>query len=139
IILAATFAGAAVAAVTLATAVIRRMTRGLRSVQGTLDAMATGDLTVPAEVRDADELGAMAASLASAQASLRGILGGVTETAQTVAAAAEQLSAANTQVAAGSEETSAQVGVVAAAAAEVNRNVQTVAAGAEQMGASIQE
>ncbi|NCT92669.1 methyl-accepting chemotaxis protein [Cellulomonas sp. APG4] len=139
VILAASFAVAAVVAVTLATLVIRRITHGLRSVQGTLDAMATGDLTVPAEVRDNDELGAMAASLASAQASLREILGGVTETAQTVASAAEELSAANTEVAAGSEETTAQVGVVAAAAEQVNRNVQTVAAGAEQMGASIQE
>ena len=113
--------------------------RSVGSVQRALAAMATGDLTVAAEVRGADEVGRMAAELGQAQLALREALAGVVETAGAVAGAVEDLSAANTQVAAGAEETSVQAGVVAAAAEQVSRNVQTVAAGAEEMGASIRE
>jgi methyl-accepting chemotaxis protein len=119
--------------------VSRRLARDAGRVRDALDAMAAGDLTVAAQVTSSDELGDMARSMDRAQGSLREVISGVVETAQTVASAAEELSAASTQVVAGSDETSAQAGVVAAAAEQVSRNVQTVAAGAEQMGASIRE
>ncbi|GAA3795571.1 methyl-accepting chemotaxis protein [Cellulomonas soli] len=120
-------------------AIARQIRRATDQVQKALTAMAGGDLTVDAAVYSNDELGQMAASLSSAQHSLRATLSGVVETASSVAAAAEELSAASSQVSAGSEETSAQAGVVAAAAEQVSRNVQAVAAGAEEMGASIRE
>jgi methyl-accepting chemotaxis protein len=128
-----------VAAGTLATVVTRRITRGLRSVQASLDAMATGDLTVDTHVDSADELGQMARSMSTAQVALRSTMAGVVETAETVAAAAVELSASSATVAEGSQETSAQAGVVAASSEQVSRNVQAVAAGSEQMGASIRE
>ncbi|WP_169166368.1 methyl-accepting chemotaxis protein [Cellulomonas taurus] len=113
--------------------------RQVHQVQRAITAMAEGDLTVAPQVDTDDELGQMSRSLTVAQRNLRDTISGVVETAQTVAAAAEELSAAATQVISGSDETSAQAGVVAAAAEQVSRNVQTVAAGAEQMGASIRE
>jgi methyl-accepting chemotaxis protein len=119
--------------------VARRLSRDASEVKRALEGMAAGDLTVAADVRGGDELGDMARSLVTAQGNLRGVIAGVVETAQTVAAAAEELAAASAQVVSGSDETSAQAGVVAAAAEQVNRNVQSVAAGAEQMGASIRE
>ena len=132
-------AGGLVLVVGLGFVMANSMRRSVTRVQSALEAMARGDLTVRADVHSADEIGRMAASLTTAQDALRATLTGVGASAQTVAAAAEELSAANTQVAAGSEETSAQAGVVAAAAEQVSRNVQTVSAGAEQMGASIRE
>ena len=126
-------------AIFLGVAVARSIVRPLKKCVVALKAMAGGDLTVPADVASRDEVGQLAQALTTAQASLRATLLGVVETADTVAAAAEELSAANTQVSSGSQETSSQAGVVAAAAEQVSRNVQTVAAGAEQMGASIQE
>lgn len=126
-------------AVGIALVISSRLARGTLAVRDSLTAMAQGDLTRPAQVRSNDEIGEMASALTAAQDSLRAVLAGVGETAQTVAAAAEELSAANTQVAAGSELTSSQAGVVASAAAAVSRNVQTVAAGSEQMSASIGE
>jgi methyl-accepting chemotaxis protein len=113
--------------------------RQVTEVQRAVEALADGDLTVTPQVDTDDELGQMSRALTRAQQNLRGAISGVVETAQTVAAAAEELSAASSQVVAGSDETSAQAGVVAAAAEQVSRNVQTVAAGAEQMGASIRE
>ncbi|RMI06989.1 methyl-accepting chemotaxis protein [Cellulomonas triticagri] len=113
--------------------------RQVTEVQRAVEAMAEGDLTVEPHVDSDDELGRMSRALTRAQVNLRGTVAGVVETAQTVAAAAEELSAASTQVLAASDGTSAQAGVVAAAAEQVSRNVQTVAAGAEEMGASIRE
>ena len=139
VLLLASFVVSVSIAALLAFAVIRQTTRAVAHVRTSLEAMATGDLTIGVEVRSRDEIGAMARALITAQESLRSTLAGVTATAQTVVAAAAELSAANTQVAAGSEETSAQAAVVAAAAEQVSRNVQTVAAGAGQMGASIRE
>jgi methyl-accepting chemotaxis protein len=130
--------GIAVAA-GLAFAVVRQTVRTVRSVQGSVEALARGDLTVTPEIRSHDELGRMAESLAAAQENLRGVLAGVAGAADAVAASSEELSASSAQISASAEETSAQSGVVSGAADEVSRNVQTVAAGAEQMGASIRE
>ena len=123
----------------LAFVVIRRILGTIRSVQGSVEAMAGGDLTVLPEVRDRDELGRMAESLAVAQGNLRSVLSSVVASSDAVAAASEELSASSAQISASAEETSAQSGVVSAAADEVSRNVATVAAGAEEMGASIRE
>jgi methyl-accepting chemotaxis protein len=123
----------------LAVWVVRQIVRTVKSVQASVDALATGDLTVTPEVTSNDELGRMAASLATAQTNLRSVLGSVAASADAVAASSEELSASSAQISASAEETSAQSGVVSSAADEVSRSVQTVAAGAEQMGSSIRE
>jgi len=138
-ILSISLGAALVVSLVLGGVITRRIRGSIAKVRDSLEAMAHGDFTVAADVDSADELGQMAASLATAQASVRETLAGVVETAQTVAAAAEELSAASQQVSSSQDETSAQAGVVAAAAEQVSRNVQAVAAGAEQMGASIRE
>ena len=134
-----TAGGSVVVAGVLTVLVVRRITRTVRSVQRTAEAMAAGDLTVPTDVRSTDELGRMAAALDAAQHSLCDVLSGVASSADAVAASSEELSASSAQIAASAQETSNQSGVVAGAAEEVSRSVATVAAGAEQMGASIRE
>ncbi|RBY96896.1 methyl-accepting chemotaxis protein [Blastococcus sp. TF02-8] len=120
-------------------ATARALTRPLARVRASLLAMATGDLTVAADVRSTEEVGRMAAALEHAQAGLREVLASVVTSADAVAASSEELSASSAQIAASAEETSTQSGVVAGAAEEVSRSVETVAAGAEEMGASIRE
>ena len=63
----------------------------------------------------------------------------VTETAQALASAAEELTATSQQMTANAEETSTQANVVSAAAEQVSSNIQTVATGAEEMDVSIKE
>ncbi len=128
-----------VVGVALTVVVVRRFVATVGSVRDSLAAMATGDLTVTPVVRDLDEVGRMAQSLAQAQDGLRSVLGAVAASADAVAASSEELSASSAQISASAEETSVQSGVVSAAAEEVSRNVGTVAAGAEEMGASIRE
>ncbi len=124
---------------TLGFLLARSIRAAVVEVARAVTALAAGDLTVRPHVRARDELGQMAESLAVAQDALRGTLAGVIDVSGTVAAAAEELSAANAQVTAGAEQASAQAGMVAAAAEQVSGNVQAVAAGAEEMGASIRE
>jgi methyl-accepting chemotaxis protein len=118
---------------------MRSITRPVRRVQASLEALAAGDLTVATGVTAKDEIGRMAAALDTAQESLREVLSSVVASADAVAASSEELSASSAQISAGAEQTSAQSGVVAGAAEEVSRSVATVAAGAEEMGASIRE
>ncbi|WP_024286269.1 methyl-accepting chemotaxis protein [Cellulomonas sp. KRMCY2] len=113
--------------------------RSVAAVQHSLEAMAGGDLTVPARVVGRNELGQMAAALATAQEALRATLAGVVRHALAMANAAHEMSAAAQQVRDGAEESSTTTVVVAAAAQQVSSNVQSVATGAEQMGASIRE
>ncbi|GAA4751218.1 hypothetical protein GCM10023328_37730 [Modestobacter marinus] len=127
------------AALTAGTLVARAITRGLRRVQATAQALAAGDLTRPANVSSRDEVGQTAAALDGALAELRTVMGSVAGSADAVAASSEELSASAAQISAAAEETAAQSEGVSSAAADVSRNVDTVAVGAEQMGASIRE
>ncbi|SOD95310.1 methyl-accepting chemotaxis protein [Blastococcus haudaquaticus] len=119
--------------------IMRSITRPVRAVKLSLEALAAGDLTKATGVVSKDEVGQMAAALDLAQENLRVVLAGVASSAHAVASSSEELSASSAQISASAEETSTQGGVVASAAEEVSRSVETVAAGAEQMGASIRE
>jgi methyl-accepting chemotaxis protein len=71
--------------------------------------------------------------------SMRTVLENVTEKSQTLAGAAEELTAVSRQMTNNAEETSAQAGVVSAASEQVSKNIQSVATGTEEMSASIKE
>ncbi|SCX43989.1 methyl-accepting chemotaxis sensory transducer with TarH sensor [Klenkia marina] len=132
-------AGGLFVASALTVLVVRRMLRALRSLQGSIAALAAGDLTTEPEVLSQDELGRTADALRGALADLRALMTTVVGSADAVAASSEELSASAAQISASSEETSAQSTVVSGAADEVSRSVATVAAGAEEMSASIRE
>jgi len=139
VVLIAAVVTAVIVTVALGIAVARRLRASVLEVRGAISAMAHGDFTVEAHVSGNDEVSQMAQALTVAQGAVRATLAGVAQTADAVAASAEELSAANVQVAAGSQETSVQAGVVASAAEQVSRSVQAVAAGSEEMGASMRE
>ncbi|MCG2799969.1 MAG: methyl-accepting chemotaxis protein [Cellulomonas sp.] len=119
--------------------VARRMRRRLDQVSAVATALATGDLTVRSEVTGGDEIGRTARALDDATSVLREAIGGIADSAHTVAASSQELTGASDEVSASSQRTSVQAEALVEAAALVSRNVQAVAAGAEQMGASIGE
>ena len=75
----------------------------------------------------------------TAEASLKKTLAAVTQNAQSLGSASEELAANSQQMVSTAEETATQAGVVSAAAEQVSKNVQTVATGTEEMSASIKE
>jgi methyl-accepting chemotaxis protein len=104
-----------------------------------VQAASAGDLTQEITVNGDSAIGQMGAGLKNFLQSLRADIGNIGQNAESVSAAAEELTATSTTMSANAEETSAQAGVVAAASEEVGSNVQTVATGAEEMSASIGE
>lgn len=71
--------------------------------------------------------------------SLKVTLDTVSDNAQSLASASEELSAVAQQMSTNSDETSAQSNVVASASEQVSKNVATVATSAEEMSASVRE
>jgi methyl-accepting chemotaxis protein len=123
----------------LVRAVVNEMLRGIDGVARSVEAMAAGDLTVPAPVRCRDEIGFMAGALATARESLRQMLAKLAGTVETLMSATQELSASNVKVAAGSEESSSRALTVAAASEEVSSTVRAVAGGAEELSVSIRQ
>ena len=74
-----------------------------------------------------------------AEASLKRTLDTVSQNAQSLGSASEELSAVAQQMSSNSEETAAQSNVVASASEQVSKNVATVATSAEEMSASVRE
>ena len=74
-----------------------------------------------------------------AEASLKATMNSVSQNAQTLASASEELSAVAQQMSSNSEETTAQANVAAAAAEQISKNITTVATSAEEMSASAKE
>lgn len=131
--------GGAIVAGALGWWVSHRILRSASRMRAGMAALAQGDLTHHIDVTSKDEMGDMARDLTAAQSQLREVLSSVVESSKLVAAAAEELAAANQQVSAGAEESAVQADVVASAALEVATSIHSVAAGAEQMNASIVE
>jgi methyl-accepting chemotaxis protein len=119
--------------------VIRLMRPQLNTVSSALEAVAEGDLTVPAEVRSHDELGAMAHAVNRAREGLRSTVLALTDGAQTLGDGTQRLTDVTARLAVGAREAAQQAGVVAAGAGDVSSNVQSAAAGSDEMGASIRE
>jgi len=121
--------------------VIRSITAPLESLRARISDIADGEGDLRARVPEEgnDELTAIAGLVNKFIGQIADVIEKVDGSAQTVAAAAEQLSANTMQISSASEETSAQAGAVANAADRVSSNVQAVAEGAEQMGAAITE
>ena len=126
-------------AATVGMAVVRMIRRQLATVSAALSAVADGDLTVAAEVRSSDELGAMAAAVNRARDGLCGTVRSLTTGAQTLAESTGRLTGVTARLAEGARNAATQAGVVAAAAGDVSTSVQSVAAGSDEMGASIRE
>jgi methyl-accepting chemotaxis protein len=131
-------AGLAIA-LCLAIYVARLIVLPLRRVASVLRAVADKDLSQHADVHSRDELGQMGAALEDATRSLRATIEAISDNAQVLAAASEELTATSQQVTSSAAHAAEQVAAVSAAARQMSHNAQAVAVGSEEMGASIGE
>ncbi len=98
-----------------------------------------GELTREILIRGRDSIGQLGEALAKFLTNLRGSIGSIAQTAQTLAGSSRELTAVSQQMASNAEQTAAQANVASAAAEQVSKNVTTVSRGPEEMGASIRE
>jgi methyl-accepting chemotaxis protein len=102
--------------------------------------VARGDLNrdVPEMlVRRGDEIGDLGRGIADEVASLRRLIGGMTDGSRCLASASTELAATATQLTGGAENTVSQSRTVAAAAEQMSANMTSMASSTEQMSANI--
>ncbi len=104
-----------------------------------VNAASAGDLTRAVPVSGQDTIGQLGEGLGRFFRDLRESIGEIAGHSDTLAAAAEELTATGKTVGQAAAETCSRAEVVAAAASEANGSVQTTAAGTEEMVASIRE
>lgn len=113
--------------------------RKVDSLLAVVSAASTGDLTQAVTVQGEDAIGQMGHGLEQFFGELRASLVGISLDAQSVACAADELTAVGQKIDHNAHTTAQQASTAAAGAEQVSANVNTVAAAAEQMTASIQE
>src|SRR5690606_32236676 len=107
---------------------IRALTRTVGKVLTVLQAVAGGDLTrEPLSIKTRDEIGQLARATDSMSASLKAIMGDISESSSSVASAATEIAASNEEMSAGLAEQADQVAQVSAATEEMSATSQEVA------------
>jgi methyl-accepting chemotaxis protein len=115
------------------------LARPIRATAQVLDAVAAGDLTARVRIDSSDEIGRMGSALDGALDRLGQAFQTIADSAQVLAAAAEQLAAVSLDMGNNADQTSDRAQAAAAGAEQVSKSTQAVATGAEQMGAAIKE
>ncbi|GAA4958768.1 methyl-accepting chemotaxis protein [Actinoplanes utahensis] len=125
--------------VLLSVPLVRSILRPVRRVAQMAAALSQGDLTQQSGITARDEIGVMAAALDSAVATLRATMQDMAANADTLAGAATELSATSSEIAGATQRSNTQSTNASTEAGEISRNVQTLAAGGEEMNVAIRE
>ncbi|GAA3801843.1 methyl-accepting chemotaxis protein [Nocardioides panacisoli] len=104
-----------------------------------VQAAAAGDLTHELAVDGDDAAGQVAAALRTLLDTLRGSMGQISGTADTLSVAAQQLTTTSEGMGGGAALTSERAASASTASVQVSASIQTVATAAEEMTASIRE
>jgi methyl-accepting chemotaxis protein len=110
--------------------IIRSITTPLKEIISTTEKIANGDLTEEIAVRSKDELGQLSASVNHMVQKLRGLIGEVVTSSQSVAAASEQISATTQEIAGGSFTQSQAAQTIQELFGELSVAINSVAEGA---------
>lgn len=113
--------------------------RKVEQLLSAVDAATLGDLTREIDVSGDDAVGKIGGGLKKFLKDLRMSISGITENAQTLAAASNELAAVSTEMRTTAGSTAEQANMVSATSEQVSQNVQCVAASVEQMNSSIRE
>ncbi|NMH64878.1 methyl-accepting chemotaxis protein [Shewanella salipaludis] len=119
-------------AIMVSIAVVRPLTRSLGQVNNALNILASGDLTHKLDDSGHDEFAELAKNCNRLVDSLRGLIVGILDRSNQLAAAAEQTSAITAQTTVGIQEQKSQVDQVATATTELSSSAQQVSMSADQ-------
>ncbi|WP_235535911.1 methyl-accepting chemotaxis protein [Nocardioides sp. Root190] len=115
------------------------MTAKVQMILDVVSAAAEGDLTRELAIEGDDAVGRVADGLRSLLTTLRTSMGNIGGTAETLAAAAGQLTSLAEGMGEGASMTSDRAASASSASVQVSASIQTVATAAEEMTASIRE
>ncbi|WP_108944422.1 methyl-accepting chemotaxis protein [Shewanella halifaxensis] len=122
---------AVIVAVVVSIAVVRPLTRSLDKVNHALNVLASGDLTHKLDDSGHDEFATLSKNCNTLVDSLRGLIQGILERSDQLAAAAEQTSTITAQTTTGIQEQKSQVDQVATATTQLSSSAQQVTASAD--------
>ncbi|MGD0281401.1 MAG: methyl-accepting chemotaxis protein [Dissulfurispiraceae bacterium] len=128
-----------VAAVLIAVFLTRSIVTPLKETVKLSIALASGDLTAHAESKSRDETGQLLDAMGRMAAKLHNVVADVKTSADSVAAASNQLSAKSDQMSRGVAEQSGRASQIAAASAEMSQTVIDVAKNASNIASSSTE
>ncbi|MCP3128161.1 methyl-accepting chemotaxis protein [Shewanella sp. KJ2020] len=123
---------AIVAAIIISIAVVNPLKRSLNQVNNALNVLASGNLTHKLDDSGHDEFAELAKNCNRLVDSLRGLIIGILDRSNQLAAAAEQTSAITAQTTSGIQEQKSQVDQVATATTELSSSAQQVSLSADQ-------
>uniref|UniRef100_UPI0035AE3682 methyl-accepting chemotaxis protein n=1 Tax=Hylemonella sp. TaxID=2066020 RepID=UPI0035AE3682 len=123
---------AVLAALVLTAGLMRSIQQPLARAGRLVRAVAAGDLSVQADARGRDEVAALLQVLSQMQVQLSGIVSGVRQGAETLAAAATQIASDNSDLAGRTESQASTLEQTAASMEEVGANVRANAERARQ-------
>ncbi|WP_235531155.1 MULTISPECIES: methyl-accepting chemotaxis protein [unclassified Nocardioides] len=115
------------------------LTTKVEQILDVVSAAAAGDLTRELDIEGDDAVGRVADGLRSLMSTLRVSMGNIGGTAETLAAAAGQLTSLAEGMGEGASMTSDRAASASSASVQVSASIQTVATAAEEMTASIRE
>ena len=136
------FAVGGVALVLLATigkVIADSVLRPLLVIRRVLGNLADGDLGDRARLETRDEIGRMGDDLDQALERTSDVMGKISESAVTLASAAEEISATSDQLASNAENTAERAIMASAAAEEVSVSISSVASSTEEMSIGVSE
>lgn len=110
----------------------------ITKVVGLAKSLAEGDFSKRLEIDRQDEIGVLAISLDDSCSFLSKVISRIKQSADTQAAASEEMSAVSTQMASSTEEMSTQSETVAGATEEMSASINSMASAAEEMSVNIQ-
>ncbi len=116
----------------LARRITRSITQPLRDAHRIAEALAEGDLTQNVAVRTGDELGQLLAALDHTMTQLKGILGRVRQSTDTIATASGEIAAGNADLSQRTEEQASSLEETASSMEELSSTVKQNAENAKQ-------
>jgi methyl-accepting chemotaxis protein len=115
----------------IGTGLTRLIVPSLRAATAALEQVAQKNLTVTVEVRSQDEIGRLSTALNTTVKSMRSVLRSVAQGAETLSAAAAELSARSTQTSGNTQTQTCKINQIAAAAQEMTATIGEISHNAE--------